>query len=68
MVTPDRGTVVVTGPTGGLARETTLVMARRPASQRPDLILVGRASEVDAQVQADLRVQDMNPHLMEVVR
>jgi NAD(P)-dependent dehydrogenase (short-subunit alcohol dehydrogenase family) len=37
------GTVVITGPTGGLGRAATLDMARRPASARPDLLLVGRA-------------------------
>lgn len=37
------GTVVITGPTGGLGRATALAMARRPLAQRPDLVLIGRA-------------------------
>jgi NAD(P)-dependent dehydrogenase (short-subunit alcohol dehydrogenase family) len=36
------GTVVITGPTGGLGKAATLAMANRPAGQRPDLVLVGR--------------------------
>ncbi|WP_244972514.1 SDR family NAD(P)-dependent oxidoreductase [Paramicrobacterium fandaimingii] len=36
------GTVLVTGPTGGLGRSAVMAMARRPAPQRPDLLLVGR--------------------------
>ena len=37
------GTVLITGPTGGLGRAATLAMANRPAADRPDLLLVGRA-------------------------
>jgi hypothetical protein len=36
------GTVLITGPTGGLGKATTLAIANRPAAQRPDLLLVGR--------------------------
>jgi NAD(P)-dependent dehydrogenase (short-subunit alcohol dehydrogenase family) len=36
------GTVVITGPTGGLGRELALQMASRPENDRPDLLLVGR--------------------------
>jgi NAD(P)-dependent dehydrogenase (short-subunit alcohol dehydrogenase family) len=36
------GAVVITGPTGGLGRATTMALAARPAMERPDLILVGR--------------------------
>jgi NAD(P)-dependent dehydrogenase (short-subunit alcohol dehydrogenase family) len=36
------GTVLLTGPTGGLGRPAVLAMARRPADARPDLVLVGR--------------------------
>jgi len=36
------GSVLITGPTGGLGRATTLAIANRPAAQRPELILVGR--------------------------
>lgn len=34
--------VLITGPTKGLGRFTTLAMAERPVAQRPDLLLVGR--------------------------
>jgi NAD(P)-dependent dehydrogenase (short-subunit alcohol dehydrogenase family) len=37
------GTVLITGPTGGLGRAAALAMANRPAAGRPDLLLVGRA-------------------------
>lgn len=37
-----RGTVLITGPTGGLGRAATLALATRPDGQRPDLLLVGR--------------------------
>jgi NAD(P)-dependent dehydrogenase (short-subunit alcohol dehydrogenase family) len=36
------GTVLITGPTGGLGKSATLAIAHRPAEQRPDLLLVGR--------------------------
>src|ERR1700744_5141051 len=39
------GTVLITGPTGGLGKAATLAIANRPASERPDLLLVGRAGE-----------------------
>lgn len=44
------GTVLITGPTGGLGRAATLAMARRPAPSRPDLLLVGRAGAALADV------------------
>jgi NAD(P)-dependent dehydrogenase (short-subunit alcohol dehydrogenase family) len=37
------GTVLITGPTGGLGKAATLAIANRPAAQRPDLVLVGRS-------------------------
>jgi NAD(P)-dependent dehydrogenase (short-subunit alcohol dehydrogenase family) len=33
------GTVLITGPTGGLGRAAALAMANRPAAGRPDLLL-----------------------------
>lgn len=36
------GTVLITGPTGGLGKAATLAIADRPASRRPDLLLIGR--------------------------
>ena len=39
------GTVLITGPTGGLGKAATLAIAKRPAPERPDLLLVGRAGK-----------------------
>jgi NAD(P)-dependent dehydrogenase (short-subunit alcohol dehydrogenase family) len=39
------GTVLVTGPTGGLGRSAITAMAQRPAGERPDLLLVGRPGQ-----------------------
>jgi NAD(P)-dependent dehydrogenase (short-subunit alcohol dehydrogenase family) len=44
------GTVLITGPTGGLGKATTLAIASRPAEQRPDLLLVGRPGPALAEV------------------
>jgi NAD(P)-dependent dehydrogenase (short-subunit alcohol dehydrogenase family) len=44
------GTVLITGPTGGLGRAATLAIANRPAGQRPDLVLVGRPGRALADV------------------
>jgi NAD(P)-dependent dehydrogenase (short-subunit alcohol dehydrogenase family) len=49
------GTVVITGPTGGLGRAATMAMARRPAAERPDLVLVGRPGPPLAEVAAAAR-------------
>lgn len=39
------GSVLITGPTGGLGRATALALASRRAGERPDLLLVGRAGQ-----------------------
>jgi NAD(P)-dependent dehydrogenase (short-subunit alcohol dehydrogenase family) len=39
------GTVLITGPTGGLGRDLALELARRAAADRPDLLLVGRPGD-----------------------
>jgi NAD(P)-dependent dehydrogenase (short-subunit alcohol dehydrogenase family) len=44
------GTVLITGPTGGLGKATTLAIANRPAARRPDLLLVGRPGTALAEV------------------
>jgi NAD(P)-dependent dehydrogenase (short-subunit alcohol dehydrogenase family) len=44
------GTVLITGPTGGLGKATTLAMASRPAAQRRDLLLVGRPGTAHTEV------------------
>ncbi|MGO8892520.1 MAG: hypothetical protein ACLP8X_21160 [Streptosporangiaceae bacterium] len=39
------GTVLITGPTGGLGRPAAMAMANRPEGERPDLLLVGRPGQ-----------------------
>lgn len=41
----ESGTVLITGPTGGLGRDLALELSRRAAADRPDLLLVGRPGE-----------------------
>ena len=43
MTSISSGTVLITGPTGGLGKAATLAIAHRRAPERPDLLLVGRA-------------------------
>jgi NAD(P)-dependent dehydrogenase (short-subunit alcohol dehydrogenase family) len=50
------GSVVITGPTGGLGRAATLAIANRPMGQRPDLILVGRPGQGLTEVAEEARV------------
>jgi NAD(P)-dependent dehydrogenase (short-subunit alcohol dehydrogenase family) len=45
MTSIELGTVLITGPTGGLGKAATLAIAHRPAGQRPDLLLIGRAGK-----------------------
>lgn len=44
------GTLLITGPTGGLGKAATLAIAHRPAAERPDLLLVGRPGRALAEV------------------
>jgi NAD(P)-dependent dehydrogenase (short-subunit alcohol dehydrogenase family) len=44
------GSVLITGPTGGLGKSAALTIANRPALQRPDLLLVGRPGRALAEV------------------
>lgn len=55
MTSISSGTVLLTGPTGGLGRSTTLALANRPASQRPDLLLLGRPGQALAEVADEAR-------------
>jgi NAD(P)-dependent dehydrogenase (short-subunit alcohol dehydrogenase family) len=55
MTVNDAGTVLITGPTGGLGKATTLEMARRTGSGRPDLLLAGRRSKNLTAVAAEAR-------------
>jgi NAD(P)-dependent dehydrogenase (short-subunit alcohol dehydrogenase family) len=49
------GTVLITGPTGGLGRAATLSIVNRPAPERPDLLLVGRAGQALSDVAEESR-------------
>jgi NAD(P)-dependent dehydrogenase (short-subunit alcohol dehydrogenase family) len=59
------GTVLITGPTGGLGRATTLAMASRPAPVRPDLLLVGRAGRGLEEVADAARAAGATAHAIE---
>ena len=54
--------VLITGPTSGLGREAALAMARRPAAERPDLILVGRPGQRLDAVAAEARAAGATTH------
>ncbi|WP_216899884.1 SDR family NAD(P)-dependent oxidoreductase [Nocardia alni] len=58
----DPGTILITGPTGGLGHAATLAMANRPAARRPDLILVGRPSAGLTEVTEAARAAGANAH------
>ena len=49
------GTVLITGPTGGLGRSATMAMASRPEGDRPDLLLIGRPGNALVGVAAEAR-------------
>lgn len=49
------GTVLLTGPTSGLGKATTLALANRPALERPDLLLVGRPGRALSAVAGEAR-------------
>jgi NAD(P)-dependent dehydrogenase (short-subunit alcohol dehydrogenase family) len=56
------GTVLITGPTGGLGKAAALAIANRPAPQRPDLLLVGRAGQALIEVADDARAAGARVH------
>lgn len=56
------GTVLLTGPTGGLGKAATLAIANRPAPQRPDLLLVGRAGKALTDVAKAARAAGATVH------
>jgi NAD(P)-dependent dehydrogenase (short-subunit alcohol dehydrogenase family) len=56
------GSVLITGPTRNLGRHAVLAMAGRPAGQRPDLLLVGRAGRDLAAVAAEARALGARVH------
>lgn len=49
------GTVLITGPTGGLGRSATMALANRPKAERPDLLLVGRPGRALHEITAEAR-------------
>jgi NAD(P)-dependent dehydrogenase (short-subunit alcohol dehydrogenase family) len=59
-MTTETGTVLITGPTRGLGRSATLAMARRPAAERPDLLLVGRPGTALTEVADEARTAGAN--------
>jgi NAD(P)-dependent dehydrogenase (short-subunit alcohol dehydrogenase family) len=54
------GTVLITGPTRNLGRNTVLALADRSAGQRPDLLLVGRAGPDLTAVADEARARGAN--------
>ena len=56
------GTVLITGPTNGLGKATAMAIAHRPAAERPDLLLVGRAGQALAEVTDDARAAGATVH------
>jgi NAD(P)-dependent dehydrogenase (short-subunit alcohol dehydrogenase family) len=56
------GTVLITGPTGGLGSAATLAMADRAAPERPDLLLVGRPGQALTEVAGDARAAGATVH------
>ncbi|WP_367574178.1 SDR family NAD(P)-dependent oxidoreductase [Streptomyces griseoaurantiacus] len=56
------GTVLITGPTRNLGRSAVLAMAGRPAAERPDLLLVGRAGADLARVADEARALGARVH------
>jgi NAD(P)-dependent dehydrogenase (short-subunit alcohol dehydrogenase family) len=56
------GTVLITGPTGGLGKAAALAIADRPASERPDLVLVGRPGRALTDVADDARAAGATVH------
>ncbi|MBV8291916.1 MAG: SDR family NAD(P)-dependent oxidoreductase, partial [Mycobacterium sp.] len=56
------GSVLITGPTGGLGRAATLAIAKRPAPQRPDLLLVGRPGQALSEVAEAARAAGATVH------
>jgi NAD(P)-dependent dehydrogenase (short-subunit alcohol dehydrogenase family) len=56
------GTVLITGPTGGLGKAATLAIANRPAPERPDLLLVGRAGRALTEVVDSARATGATAH------
>lgn len=62
MTTSDSGTVLITGPTGGLGRSAVLAMASRSPEHRPDLLLLGRPGPRLDAITAEARAAGATAH------
>lgn len=62
MTTSTTGTVLITGPTGGLGRSAVLAMANRSPQHRPDLLLVGRPGPRLDAITAEARAAGATAH------
>lgn len=56
------GTVLITGPTGGLGKAATLAMADRPRVEAPDLLLVGRDGPALREVVHEVRASGVTAY------
>jgi NAD(P)-dependent dehydrogenase (short-subunit alcohol dehydrogenase family) len=56
------GSVLITGPTGGLGRPAVMAMAKRPKAERPDLLLVGRPGPALHEIGAEARAAGATVH------
>jgi NAD(P)-dependent dehydrogenase (short-subunit alcohol dehydrogenase family) len=56
------GSVLITGPTGGLGRSAVMAMANRPKGERPDLLLVGRPGQALHEIGAEARAAGATVH------
>jgi NAD(P)-dependent dehydrogenase (short-subunit alcohol dehydrogenase family) len=56
------GSVLITGPTGGLGRSAAMAMAHRPKGERPDLLLAGRPGPALRDIGAEARAAGATVH------
>jgi NAD(P)-dependent dehydrogenase (short-subunit alcohol dehydrogenase family) len=56
------GTVLITGPTGGLGKAATLAIANRPVPEPPDMLLVGRPGQALTKAAGDARAAGATVH------
>ena len=56
------GTLILTGPTGGLGKELALQVASRSANDRPDMVLVGRSGQNLTEITRLIREAGVNAY------
>lgn len=56
------GTLIITGPTGGLGKELALQVASRSANDRPDMVLVGRPGQTLTEITRLIREAGVNAY------